>query len=94
MRIDLNMVKRCYKDYFGTFETIGKKRALIEISKKRASSPHDFTLTVLHELLHLWIAILGGTGIKVYSRKEHKVIYQVEQYVIRLSNKEKLWRIK
>lgn len=93
MRIDLKIVKRCYKDYYGTFETLGKKRALIEISKKKACTPHDFMLTVVHELLHLWISILGAQGIKIDSRKEHKVIYKIEKYLVRLSNKEKLWRI-
>ena len=54
----------------------------IAISRKVHKTVADFGSTLLHELLHLWIFIIGVYGYKVKLKYEHKFIYAVEAAII------------
>jgi hypothetical protein len=82
--IYLRHVDKCEEGEYGTFEVIGNKKMLITISLERCNNKKDYLLTVLHELLHSWIALLQVNKIlKISDRKEHKVIEAFERYAIR-----------
>lgn len=66
-----------------TFETNGDM--LIEISEKENPTIDLFAVTMLHELLHVWLEILKRNGAEIDLSKDHKFITAVELAVINLS---------
>ena len=54
----------------------------IAISHKAHKKLSAFGATMLHELLHLWIYLMGVYGYRVSLKAEHKFIYAVENTVI------------
>jgi hypothetical protein len=41
----------------------------------------EYGSTLLHELLHVWLAILQANGAVINKRKEHPFIYAVEKNI-------------
>ena len=78
------MGKRRY-DLFGlsTFETNGD--VLIEISEKKNPTIDLFSITLLHEMLHVWLELLKRNGATIDLRKDHKFIRAVEESIVKLS---------
>lgn len=54
----------------------------IVISETAHKSVADFGSTLLHELLHLWIYILGVYGYRVKLKYEHQFIRAVETTIV------------
>jgi hypothetical protein len=84
IRIDIRHVDKCDDGEYGTFEIVGNKRMLITISLKRCDNQRNYLLTLLHELLHGWVALLQVNKIvKISDRREHKLIEAFELYALR-----------
>ena len=92
MRIDIKMNKSITRKLgkkryilagLSTFETNGD--VLIEISEKENPTIAEFSVTLLHELLHVWLEVIKKNGATIDLRKDHKFITQVEQSVIKLA---------
>ena len=66
-----------------TFETNGD--SLIEISEKKNPTVDLFAITLLHEMLHVWLEILKRNGASIDLRKDHKFITAVENSICELS---------
>ena len=66
-----------------TFETNGN--VLIEISEKENPTIAEFSVTLLHELLHVWLEVIKKNGATIDLRKDHRFITSVEQSVIKLA---------
>lgn len=81
MLVDIKMVPRCSRNAFGSMKADTKEHATIEISSSRNRTPAKISLTLLHELLHLWVLVLKTHGCRWTPRKEHKFIYDIEALV-------------
>lgn len=66
-----------------TFQTNGN--VLIEISEKENPTIAEFSVTLLHELLHVWLEVIKKNGATIDLRKDHRFITSVEQSVIKLA---------
>jgi hypothetical protein len=66
-----------------TFETNGD--VLIEISEKKNPTIDLFAITLLHEMLHVWLEILKRNGATIDLRKDHKFIAAVENSICDLA---------
>jgi hypothetical protein len=70
----------------GQFITTGPNRCKILISEEANKEIGDFAETLLHELLHFWIAVLQLNGLKKAPIKEHRFINGVtRKLVLRLA---------
>jgi len=70
------------KNSFG--ETIfdpNKEVITINISTKKNKNQAEFYVTLLHELLHVWVAVMKANRAKV--KHEHKFIYRCEDAIIK-----------
>jgi hypothetical protein len=84
IRIDIRHVDECEEGEYGTFEIVGNKKMLITVSLKRCNNQRNYLLTILHELLHAWIALLQVNKIiKISDRREHRLIEDFELYALR-----------
>jgi hypothetical protein len=92
MFIDLRMKKTIvrklgHKKYslcgLSTFKTNGD--VVIEISEKKNPTVDLFSVTLLHEMLHVWLEVLKRNGATIDLRKDHKFITAVEKSVISLA---------
>jgi hypothetical protein len=76
--IKIKSKKHCSNPkWFGEAIWLNKHKADIIISEAKNTNSGEFALTVLHELLHIWLSILMFNGFKV--KNEHKFIYLVEE---------------
>ena len=66
-----------------TFEKNGD--ALIEIANDENPTIAEYSVTLLHELLHVWLEVIKHKGATIDLRKDHKFIYAVEDVIIKLS---------
>lgn len=87
MRIEIREVRNCKNGAFGNFLLRSYKSALITISLKLNDSVAEYGATLLHELLHLWLALLRLKGFRVANKKEHNFIYDVEKHVLKVAKK-------
>lgn len=87
MRVDLKEVKYCRNGAAGNFLLRGPDYALITVSMKYNQLLVEYCVTVLHELLHLWVTIMRMKGFKTTDTKEHEFIYAVDRVVTRLAKK-------
>jgi len=80
----IKLVKKLPKNDCGYCVTRNKKKTSYEIgiSESAHKTVSDFGSTLLHELLHLWIYILGRYGYRVKLKYEHKFIYAVETVLV------------
>jgi Txe/YoeB family toxin of Txe-Axe toxin-antitoxin module len=69
------------KKWLGETRWISKSIAQIVISRKKNPNPIEFFLTLIHEMLHVWIAIMKYNGIRI--PHEHRFIYSIEDDIIK-----------
>lgn len=81
MNVEIRLVKRCRNRAYGNFSIRGRESALITIALDKNKTMAEYGATVLHELLHLWIAILQRRNFKCGDSREHRFIYAVERVV-------------
>jgi len=79
MIVEIKNVKYIRDKCYGIARFISKNRILIEVSKSLNNTIGEYASTLLHELLHVWVAIVKINGGSIDRRKEHKFIYQVER---------------
>lgn len=87
MLIEIKEVKWCHNKAVGNFVVTGQQSALITISLKKNTTIAEYTTTVFHELMHLWITILRAKGFRCSGIKEHKFVYAAEKHVLRMAKK-------
>lgn len=83
MKVIIREVKKIDDDTLGRFERLTKYTSRITIGMDGNRTLAQYGETVLHELLHLWIAILEAKGFKISEKREHKFIESVERMVTR-----------
>ncbi len=83
MRVDIKEVEAIRDDSFGTFHMKRRNYAVIKISRKLNDTVAEYAATTLHELLHLWIAILRLQDFRVADRTEHRFINDAEKTIIK-----------
>lgn len=82
MILEIKKVKRCRpREAFGTFAITGPTSALITVSTDKNRKLASYAVTLLHELLHCYIALLKANGFEVSARKEHKWIMCCEEAI-------------
>ena len=83
-----NITRKGYKKYSsicGLTTIKSKDHVLIEIAEDKNKELSEFSITLLHELLHVWISIIKSNGAPINLRLGHKFIYAVELEVAKLS---------
>jgi len=88
MRIDIklsNRVRKRNRECFGLTRILSGHRAIIYISKRANTEPGQYALTLIHEFLHVWIAMLQAAGSSIDLRRDHTFIYAVERSICKLS---------
>jgi len=78
MLIEIQNKKRLEGNCWGITKYLSKKRISVGISEARNKDIGEYSSTLLHELLHVWIEIIKAQGAVINSRKEHAFIYDVE----------------
>ena len=82
-----------YKLYgMTTFQSPDK--TLIEIAQDKNETIDVFSVTLLHEMLHVWLTMIKSGGATIDLRKDHKFIYAVEDMILKLAQLLKLRRIR
>lgn len=87
MLVEIKEVAACKNKAFGNFVCRGPNKILITISMKLNDTVAEYSATVFHELMHLWITILRAKGFKCTNAKEHRFIYQAEKHILRIAKK-------
>ena len=87
MLVEIKEVKQCRNKAFGNFVCRGQNDALITISLKKNDTVAEYSATVFHELMHLWVTILRSKGFRCTNIKEHRFIYAAEAHVLRMAKK-------
>lgn len=98
MRLDIKWVKRARlnnRECYGVTRFFkDDRRAIIYISRAANKNVAQYAMTLLHELLHVWIALLRRAGSKVDSRRDHTFIYAVEKVIVKFCKRILLKRAK
>jgi len=68
------------KKWLGEIRWSKKDKVEIVISTTMNKNPVEFFLSLIHELLHLWVSVMRINGVKI--KNEHKFIYSVENGVV------------
>lgn len=89
MNIKIHFVDCCRNDAYGTTEVLNDKTILVTISRAKNNTHAEFFVTMLHELLHVWMFILKANGITMSTRREHKWIYLVQNSIVEALGKVK-----
>jgi len=84
MILEIKKVPSCKDNAYGTFVIVGQQKARIEISLKRNKTLAEYATTMIHELLHLYTALLKAEGFEVKERIEHKWIESCEVVITNL----------
>lgn len=87
MRVEIKEVKQCRNRAFGNFLLRGQQSALITVSLKKNDTVAEYSATVFHELMHLWVTIMRSKGFRCTNIKEHDFIYAAEDHVLRMAKK-------
>lgn len=82
MKLEIRGVRKCRQDEFGYFKILGAQRAYIAISLEKNNTVNQYAETLLHELLHFYVALLKVEGFQVGQRREHKWIEACELTVV------------
>jgi hypothetical protein len=80
MRIDIKLSKRTRlrnRECYGVTRFISDNRAIIYISESANKDIGTYALTLIHELLHVWLAMLKAVGSKIDLRKDHTFITRI-----------------
>lgn len=83
MRLDVKEIKEHKDGAYGKYWNTSRRRACITISRKANTTVNWYALTLIHELLHFWVAMITIKGAKVDRRKEHRFIQKLEVQVIK-----------
>ena len=87
MLVEIKEVKQCRNKAFGNFLLRGQQSALITVSLKLNDTVAEYSATVFHELMHLWVTILRSKGFRCTNTTEHKFINAAEDYVLKMARK-------
>lgn len=87
MIISIKKVKQCRNGAYGNYLLRGRERADITISMKLNKTLAEYSYTLLHELMHLYITLLRKEGFKSTNKLEHKMIYDLEDTVVTIMRK-------
>jgi len=87
MQVTIKEVGSCRNKAYGNFLLRGHKSALITVSRKLNTTVAEYSATVLHELLHLWVTLVRLKGFRTTNIREHKFIYGVEDVVLKMAKK-------
>lgn len=85
MWVEIIEVKKSKNDAMGNFYPAGRgnyKHWKISISLHHCRTLVDYSLTLLHELLHLWITCLRLKGFRTRLSTEHRFINAAEAKVL------------
>jgi Zn-dependent peptidase ImmA (M78 family) len=88
MNISISEKKRVRlqnRECFGVTKLVSDSKAIIHIAKCTNESPGQYAITLLHELLHVWVDMIKKKGFPIDLRKEHPYIYAVEKAVMILT---------
>jgi hypothetical protein len=83
MRLEIKEIAQHRDGAYGKFWIVSKRRACITISRKANTTVNWYSLTLLHELLHLYCAMIKMKGAKIDRRKEHKFIEKIENFIVK-----------
>lgn len=83
MIIKIKLVKKCPRGEYGLCTVTGNNSITIEVSEQKNTTPTQFYVTLLHELLHSWLFIMKANGVKIAEKKEHRWIYSVQAVVFK-----------
>lgn len=83
MRVHIKEVRRCRNGAYGNFLLRGRDSSLITVSMELNKSVAEYSATVFHELMHLWMTLMRLKGFRCTNKKEHEFIYAAEAYIIR-----------
>jgi len=87
MLVDIREVKKSRNGAMGNFLARGKypnKYWVISISMFHCRTLVNYALTLLHELLHVWVIALRLKGFRVRGATEHRFINAAEDQVLRV----------
>jgi len=87
MFIEIKEVKQCRNKAFGNFVYRGQNNTLITISLKKNNTVAEYSATIFHELMHLWVTILRSKGFRCTNIQEHRFIYAAEERVLAMAKK-------
>lgn len=87
MLVEIKDVKKCKNGAYGNFLWRGQNSALITISLKLNDTVAEYSATVFHELMHLWVSILRSKGFRCTDTTEHKFINAAEQFTLEMAKK-------
>lgn len=83
MRLDIREILYHRDGSYGKYWPMSRRRACITLSRKENTTVNWYALTLIHELLHFWVAMIKTKGAKIDRRKEHKFINHLEKDVIK-----------
>lgn len=87
MLVEIKDVKRCKNKAYGNFWIRGQQNVLITVALDKNDTVAEYSATVFHELMHLWVTILRSKGFRCTNIKEHRFIYAAEEHVLAMAKK-------
>lgn len=87
MKVEIKEVKECRNKAFGNFISRGHESVLLTISMKKNTTVAEYSATLFHELMHLWMTIFRSKGFRCTNIKEHEFIYAAEAHVWKMARK-------
>lgn len=87
MLVEIKDVRKCKNKAYGNFLIRGKQKILITIALDKNDTVAEYSATVFHELMHLWVTILRSKGFYCTDIKEHRFIYAAEDFVLQAAKK-------
>lgn len=63
--------------------TVFKKKKINIYVSETCRDITQFSLTLIHELLHVWLEVIKLNGAKIDLRKSHKFIFLMESNIIK-----------
>jgi len=85
MWVEIIEVLKSKNGAMGNFYSAGRgkyKHFKVSISLHHNRTLADYSLTLLHELLHLWVLLLRLKGFRVRNMTEHRFINAVEDKLL------------
>ncbi len=73
---------------FGNTVFVTNRRIVIRMSRRLNKTVAQYAATLLHELLHVWIHVLGLMGFPVKNDPEERFVYAAERAVLKEFRKE------
>lgn len=87
MLVEIKEVKYCRNGAYGNFMLRGQNSALITVSLKLNDTVAEYSATVFHELMHLWVSILRSKGFRCTDVTEHRFINAAERFTLEMAKK-------